>query len=304
MIAITVVSTKGGVGKTTLTANLGALLADLGVRVLLIDADVQPSLTRYYPIRHRAPCGLSEIIKRGSITPDCISQIHLQHADGLTMNGCLDLVMANTPEGSIQDWLATRIDRPVRIRKAVRSPHIDEAYDVVLIDTQGAVGHLQDAAVLAADVLVSPISPDVLSAREFTTGTLELLDRLEPSAEIGVCVPPMKAVICKLERTRDSRDIAQSIRRQYVNLRARVDVLDTNVPAAVAYRNAATAQIPVHWLDPARAGVTMHQLVWELIPSLAGSIAANCATVIELTQFADQGEGEDCADVGEGSKWV
>jgi len=39
MIKITIVSTKGGVGKTTLTANLGGLLADSGYRVLLIDAD-------------------------------------------------------------------------------------------------------------------------------------------------------------------------------------------------------------------------------------------------------------------------
>jgi len=40
MIKFTITSTKGGVGKTTLTANLGALLADMGLRVLLIDADV------------------------------------------------------------------------------------------------------------------------------------------------------------------------------------------------------------------------------------------------------------------------
>ena len=41
MIKFTVTSTKGGVGKTTLTANLGALLADMGLRILLVDADVQ-----------------------------------------------------------------------------------------------------------------------------------------------------------------------------------------------------------------------------------------------------------------------
>ena len=41
MIKLTVLSTKGGVGKTTLTANLGALLADMGLRVLLIDADLR-----------------------------------------------------------------------------------------------------------------------------------------------------------------------------------------------------------------------------------------------------------------------
>ena len=292
MIVITIVATKGGVGKTTQAANLGALLADMGVRVLLIDADVQPSLTRYFPIHQRMDFGLTEIIKRGIISPDCISKIDLRHPEGygLNPNGCLDIVVANAPEGTLQDWLAQRIDRAVRIRKAVRAPFVDENYDVVLIDTQGAVGHLQDAAVLAADVLLSPISPDILSAREFTSGTLELLNRLEPSAEIGITVPPMKALIYKLERTRDSRDIAKSIRSQYVNLRARVDVLDITVPHAVAYKQAATAQQPVHWVDPIRAGATMHQLIWELIPSLAGSVAPNCAGFIDVAQFAEDVE--------------
>ena len=48
MYVITVISTKGGVGKTSLTANLGALYADLGVRVLLMDTDPQASLSKYY----------------------------------------------------------------------------------------------------------------------------------------------------------------------------------------------------------------------------------------------------------------
>jgi hypothetical protein len=40
------------------------------------------------------------------------------------------------------------------------------AYDCVLIDTQGAIGPLQDAAVMAADMLVSPITPgDPVGAR-------------------------------------------------------------------------------------------------------------------------------------------
>ena len=50
MFVFGVVATKGGVGKTTVAANLGGLLADIGYRVLLIDADVQPSLSRYFAL--------------------------------------------------------------------------------------------------------------------------------------------------------------------------------------------------------------------------------------------------------------
>ena len=50
-----VVSTKGGPGKTTVGANLGAFCADAGVRTLLIDLDNQPSLTSFYNLAHEAP---------------------------------------------------------------------------------------------------------------------------------------------------------------------------------------------------------------------------------------------------------
>jgi chromosome partitioning related protein ParA len=59
---ISIVSTKGGVGKTTLTANLGSILADLGQRVLLIDGDVQPTLSSYYRLAQQAPRGLLEVL--------------------------------------------------------------------------------------------------------------------------------------------------------------------------------------------------------------------------------------------------
>ena len=39
MVILTVVSTKGGTGKTTLTASLAAVLADMGFRVLMVDTD-------------------------------------------------------------------------------------------------------------------------------------------------------------------------------------------------------------------------------------------------------------------------
>lgn len=45
---ISIVSTKGGVGKTTTAANLSALIADTGKRVLQIDLDAQPTLSSYF----------------------------------------------------------------------------------------------------------------------------------------------------------------------------------------------------------------------------------------------------------------
>ncbi len=47
LIVLTICSTKGGVGKTTLTANLAGFLADAGQQVLLVDADIQPTLSSY-----------------------------------------------------------------------------------------------------------------------------------------------------------------------------------------------------------------------------------------------------------------
>jgi chromosome partitioning related protein ParA len=48
MITVPVMSTKGGVGKSTTAANLGAFCADAGKRVLLIDLDAQPTLSSYF----------------------------------------------------------------------------------------------------------------------------------------------------------------------------------------------------------------------------------------------------------------
>jgi len=275
VIKFTITSTKGGVGKTTLSANLGALFADLGLRVLLIDADVQPSLSKYFPLATADPAaGLTEVIVSGEVTAACITP---------TMYQNLDIVVSNDPEGNLPHWLLNRIDRGFRLRFALQSPAVVNGYDCVLIDTQGAVGPLQDAAVLAADILVSPITPEILSAREFGAGTMELLDRLQPSSAMGAALGAMKAVIYRQDRTNDARDIARGIRDDFIKLKGRVTVLETVVPHAKAYKEAATLRIPVHRHEKKREGTTpsaytvMHQLAWELIPSLEGILAESYA---------------------------
>lgn len=271
MITFTIASTKGGVGKTTLTANLGALLADMGLRVLLVDADVQPSLSKYFPLSPPQPvAGLTDVIVRGEVAAASITQ---------TVFPNLHLVASDDPEGRLPNWLLGRIDRGFRLRHALRVGLVPSAYDCVLIDTPGAIGPLQDAAVMAADVLVSPITPEILSAREFRDGTMELLARLEPGSALGAPPAPVKAVIYRQDRTADARLIVAGIAREFERPHERVSLLKTVVPHAKAYKEAATLRVPVHQHERRREGTmpsawsVMHCLAWELMPSLRGVLA-------------------------------
>lgn len=279
MLTFTVVASKGGVGKTTFSANLGGLLRDLGYRVLLIDADVQPSLSRYFSLSRKASAGLTKMVTDGFLSAECISTVELPFDDFRSLNQtshspAMDIVLSDTREGNLQDWLAQRLDRLVRISMALNQEAIKSRYDFTIIDTQGALGHLQDAAVNAADILITPATPDIVSAREFVAGTTMLIDRHEAASNMGFKIPSMRAVINRTENTRDSRDMSGLIREAFLDMRGRVSVVDQAIHSAVAFRKAATANAPVHWIDQ-RASDAMHMLLWELIPSLKGVYAPN-----------------------------
>jgi chromosome partitioning related protein ParA len=263
-LKVTVTSTKGGVGKTTLTANLGGLLADLGQRVLLVDADVQPTLSSYYPLEHRASLGLSSLITEG-LVEDIISR---------TASPQLDLILSDDPEGRLQNWILHTPDGRVRLRYLLE--RFDTNYDFILLDTQGAVGPLQDAAILSADLLVSPIPPEILSAREFARGTVQMLERLRPMAFLGAPLGPLRGLLYRMDRTVDARRIARELQREtYGPSKGAITILDTVIPSTVAYREAATARVPVHRWEPKRRGPTpsarevMLALVAALFPHLA-----------------------------------
>jgi chromosome partitioning related protein ParA len=261
-LKVTITSTKGGVGKTTLTANLGGILADLGQRVLLVDADVQPTLSSFYPLDTLAPKGLSGLITEATVI-DVVSHSAISN---------LDLIVSDDPQGALQNWILHTPDGRVRLKHLLSA--FDGAYDIMLIDTQGAVGPLQDAAVLAADMLLSPIPPEILSAREFTRGTLGMLDRLQPMTCLGAPVGPLYGLIYRMDRTIDAQRIVRELRRESDPSHGQIRILETVIPATVAYRESATAQTPVHRWEPKRTGPTlsaretMLNLVKELFPHL------------------------------------
>lgn len=262
-VKVTITSTKGGVGKTTLTANLGGILADLGQRVLLVDADVQPTLSSFYPLDTLAEKGLSGLITEAS-TSDVISHSVLAN---------LDLIISDDPEGALQNWILHTPDGRVRLKHLLAE--FDGRYDIILIDTQGAVGPLQDAAVLAADMLLSPIPPEILSAREFTRGTLGMLERLQPMTYLGAPVGPLYGLIYRMDRTVDAQRIVRELRRESGPSHGQIRIMETVIPATVAYRESATSQTPVHRWEVKRNGPTpsaretMLNLVRELFPHLS-----------------------------------
>lgn len=254
---ITITSTKGGVGKTTTTANLGALLADQGQHVLLVDADVQPTLSSYYPIEYRAPAGLTALAT-GRGGPDCISRI----------SDHLHIVVSDDPQGRLQNHMLHAADGRWRLRQLLRS--LADSYDVVLIDTQGAVGPLQDAAVLVAHRLLSPIPPEILAAREFLRGTLAMLDNLQSLAEFGMPTGPLHGLLYRLDHTSDARMIAQMVRGEFTALqRPDLQVLDSVIPTSVIWREAASRSSAVHQHAPrSPASQALVQLARELFPQL------------------------------------
>jgi chromosome partitioning protein len=189
---VSVINHKGGVGKTTLTANLGAGLAARGKRVLMIDLDSQASLTlsffsfdewvyRLAPtktIKHwfdalgaGTEADLASLVAKPSRVNDRLP------FDG---EGCVELISAHRDLGQVDIALGSHVlNHPAhhafvydQLRSALRTSELAE-YDVVLIDCSPAFGPISKSAVAAADLILIPTRPDYLS-----TNGIQSLDAL------------------------------------------------------------------------------------------------------------------------------
>ena len=239
MRVVSVVSTKGGVGKTTVAANLGGLLADAGLRVLLLDLDSQPTLSSYYALSHEAIAGAYECIAL-NLTDSA------QIISTTTVVG-LDLILSNDDQARLSTLLLHAPDGRLRLRNLLDA--FRPSYDLHLIDTQGARSVLLEMAILACDIALSPITPEMLAAREMRRGTLKLLSELEPFRHLGIDPPPLRLLLNQVNVNRlDTRMIIRSLRENFPEA-TKISVLDTVIPDRVAYLNAASLGLPVHRID-------------------------------------------------------
>lgn len=201
MKVVAVVSTKGGPGKTTVGANLGAFCADAGVRTLLIDLDNQPSLSSFYNLSHEAPGGTYQLITSNETRPDqIISQTIIPN---------LSLIKSNDPFNLLSNLLLHAADGRLRLKNLM--PAFAQDFDLILIDTQGARSIVLEMALLGSQVAISPITPDMLTAREFQRGMLQLYRDLEPLAALGAVTPVLNIVINKLDATNDANLIYHTL---------------------------------------------------------------------------------------------
>lgn len=259
MITVPVMSTKGGVGKSTTAANLGAFCADAGKRVLLIDLDAQPTLSSYYRLDSEAPGGIYEFVGA--------NEIRLEQIISRTSIPNLDIIISNDSKGQLDTLLLNAADGRLRLFNLL--PKLSQHYDLVLIDTKGTRCITLEMAMLAADRAVSPIVPEILAAREFRRGTLELYDELQTYSRLGMKLPQIKLFINRADfTTTDARMIADGLRRSFQDDPV-VQVQETAVPHIASYRKAATLEMPAHRFEVKRPSGRKAPAAFETMQSLA-----------------------------------
>ncbi|MFC6012225.1 ParA family protein [Nocardia lasii] len=188
MRVVSVMNYKGGVGKTTLTANLGAAAAARGLRVLVIDLDPQTNLTfSFFSVEEwhsqlkdgrtirqwyqgdmpGRDMGLADLV----VTPERVNAVIDAEAGRLDLIsshlGLIDIDLelaallggATTLEGSKRRYL----DLHGCLRQALADSHFQENYDLVLIDCAPNFGLVTKTAIVASELILVPAKADYLS---------------------------------------------------------------------------------------------------------------------------------------------
>jgi chromosome partitioning protein len=245
---IAIANQKGGVGKTTTAVNLGACLAELGFRVLVVDLDPQGNASTGLGINVRAlDSSMYDVLLGETPMEDCIEGSSVRNL--FVAPASLDLAGAEIE-------LVPAFSRELRLRNAIDS--VKEDYDYVLIDCPPSLGLLTINAFAAATEVLVPIQCEYYAleglgqlVRNVDLVKRNLNDRLEISTIILVMYDA---------RTKLADQVAGEVREHFGE-----KVCRQIVPRTVRLSEAPSFGQPIITFDPSsRGAIAYRQLAKEV----------------------------------------
>jgi len=223
---LAVANQKGGVAKTTSVASLGAALAELGQKVLLVDLDPQACLTFSLGIDPEdLDVSVHHVLTKG-LAP---GEVLIETEDGV------DLLPATIELARAEADLLTRTGREQAIRAALEllDEH-DLTYDWILLDCPPSLGVLTVAALTAADGVLIPLQCETLSHR----GVGQLLDTVHDVRRFTNRGLQVWGVLPTLYdgRTNHARRVLETISETY-----ELDVIEPPIPKTIKFAEAPAA---------------------------------------------------------------
>ncbi|HEY1278021.1 MAG TPA: AAA family ATPase [Acidimicrobiales bacterium] len=248
-----VANQKGGVGKTTTAINLGAGLAELDYRVLIIDLDPQGNATTGVGVNPRnLETSMYDVIINEVPIENCIEATSFRNL--FVAPAALDLAGAEIE-------LVPAFSRELRLRRALEA--VEDDYDFVLIDCPPSLGLLTVNGLAAAHEVLVPIQCEyyALEGLGQLLRNVELVRRsLNPDLDVSTIVLVMYDA-----RTKLADQVVQEVRSHFGER-----VCRNVVPRTVRLSEAPSFGQPIMAFDPTSRGAIAYR---ELAREVSGGAA-------------------------------